>query len=225
MVDGEADSKKVLVADQIREQLRREILDGQYEAGEQLRQEELADKFGTSRIPVREALRQLEAEGLIALHPNRGAVVASLSWEDINELMEIRIALECRALRLAVPNMIENDFEVAERLLRSYDEQKDPKKWGLMNWQFHESLYAPCNFPKLLSMVELNYGHVSLFVRTQVSLATGKEQPQKEHYAILEACRNDDVDRAVKLLEDHIVRTKRTLSAAARRTRLYFQNK
>ena len=87
----------------VREELRRAISQGEFAPGVQLRQDELAERFGTSRIPVREALRQLEAEGFVTLLPNRGAVVSDLSIDEVIELLEIRIALECHALRLAIP--------------------------------------------------------------------------------------------------------------------------
>lgn len=202
----------------VRDQLRQAIHAGKFQPGEQLRQEELANRFGTSRIPVREALRQLEAEGLVTLHPNRGAVVAALSLQEVLEMLDIRIALECRALYLAVPNMIDSDFEAAAKILKSYDREPRPQKWGEMNWHFHELLYAPCNSPKLLAMVEANYGHVSRFVRTQVSIASGKEKPQKDHYEILDACRSGDARKAANLLEQHIIHTQKSIMAASRQT-------
>ena len=140
--------------DVVRDGLRKAIFDGDLVAGTQLRQDEIASRFGTSRIPVREALRQLESEGLVTLHPNRGAAVSSVSLEDVLELLEIRIGLECRALKLAIPNMVGSDFDFAAEILRGYDEEPEPQKWGEMNWRFHETLYAPCHRPKLLSMIE-----------------------------------------------------------------------
>lgn len=202
----------------VRDGLRKAIFDGDLVAGTQLRQDELASRFGTSRIPVREALRQLESEGLVTLHPNRGAAVSSISLEDVLELLEIRIGLECRALKLAIPNMVGDDFDLAAEILRGYDDEPEPRKWGEMNWRFHETLYIPCQRPKLLSMIESNYGHVGRFVRLQVSMAAGKEQPNRDHWAILDACRAGDAGKAVKLLEDHIVQTQKSLMAAMRRT-------
>jgi DNA-binding GntR family transcriptional regulator len=202
--------------DVVRDGVRRAILDGAFESGTQLRQDELADRYGTSRIPVREALRQLEAEGLVTIHPNRGAVVSTLSLDDVLEMLEIRIALECRALRLAIPNMVDVDLDTAAAILESYDSEPRPQKWGEMNWQFHRALYAPCNRPKLIAMIEANYGHVGRFIRVQVSLATGKEKPQREHHAMLDACRRGDVDGAARMLEEHIIHTQKSLLAAAR---------
>jgi DNA-binding GntR family transcriptional regulator len=211
--------EKQAAPDLVRDRLRQAIHSGKLQPGDLLRQEELADRFGTSRIPVREALRQLETEGLVTLQPNRGAVVAALSLQEVLEMLDIRIALECRALYLAVPNMIDSDFEAAAKILKSYDREPRPQKWGEMNWRFHEALCLPCNRPKLLAMIEANYGHVSRFVRTQVSMASGKEKPQKDHYEILDACRNGDARKAASLLDLHITHTQKSLMAASRQAR------
>lgn len=202
--------------DAVREALRRAISAGELAPGIQLRQDELAEKFGTSRIPVREALRQLEAEGFVTFLPNRGAVVSDLSIDEVIELLEIRIALECHALRLAIPAMGDIDLDDAGAILRSYDEEPDPENWGAFNWRFHKSLYAPCNRPRLLAMIEANYGHVGRFTRALVSRATGKDRPQREHYQLLEFCRDGEIEKAVRLLREHIVQTQKTLRSAQR---------
>lgn len=202
--------------DTVREALRRAISAGELAPGIQLRQDELAEKFGTSRIPVREALRQLEAEGFVTFLPNRGAVVSDLSIDEVIELLEIRIALECHALRLAIPAMGDVDLDDAKAILRSYDEEPDPEKWGAFNWRFHKALYAPCNRPRLLAMIEANYGHVGRFTRALVSRATGKDRPQREHYQLLEFCRDGEIEKAARLLREHIVQTQKTLRSAQR---------
>src|ERR1700712_286733 len=97
--------------DVVRDGLREAIFCGEFLEGMPLRQDEIAERFGTSRIPVREALRQLESEGLVSFLPNKGVIVKGLSIDDVLEMLEIRIALECRALKLAVPNMAYEDFE------------------------------------------------------------------------------------------------------------------
>ncbi|WP_245301845.1 GntR family transcriptional regulator [Bradyrhizobium sp. LTSP885] len=200
----------------MREALRRAISSGELAPGLQLRQDELAERFGTSRIPVREALRQLEAEGFVTILPNRGAVVSDLSIDEVVELLEIRIALECHALRLAIPAMGEMDLDEATKILRSYDREPDPAQWGAFNWTFHATLYAPCNRPRLLTMIEANYGHVGRFTRALVSRATGKERPQREHYRLLELCREGETEKAIRLLREHIEQTQKTLRSAQR---------
>ncbi|MEW9616166.1 GntR family transcriptional regulator [Shinella sp. S4-D37] len=200
----------------VRDGLRDAILGGVLGEGTQLRQDQLAEQYGTSRIPVREALRQLEAEGLVRIEPNKGAIVTSLSVDDVLEMLDIRIALECHALRFAIPEMVDEDFELAERILDDYNREPDPAHWGKMNWQFHWTIYAPCHRPRLLAMIEANYGHVNRFVRAQVSLAAGKDRPQQEHEQLLDLCRRAMTDEAIALLVSHIEQTKKSVHATRR---------
>ena len=93
------------VAFQIVRSLREDILDGVLAPGLQIRQEALAERFGVSRVPVREALRRLEAEGLVTTELHKGAFVSSRSLDEVEEMLDIRIALELRALKLAIPNL------------------------------------------------------------------------------------------------------------------------
>ncbi|QCI69217.1 GntR family transcriptional regulator [Phreatobacter stygius] len=201
----------------VREGLREAIMSGEFESGTLLRQDALAERFGTSRIPVREALQKLEAEGLVRIHPNRGAVVTHLSLEDVLELMDIRIALECRALTLAIPNMTEEDTAALEEDLRLYDQEEDPRNWPRLNWKFHQAIYAACDRPKLISMIESNVEQIGRFTSEQVSLAAGKRRPQEEHWNILEACKQGNAEKAARLLQQHIQHTQKSLLAAARR--------
>lgn len=199
--------------------MRREILSGELAGATPLRQEELAARFGTSRIPAREALRQLEVEGLVTIEQNKTALVSVLSPAEVLELQDIRIALECRALRLAVPNMAVEDFDRAAAVLRRAEKKSKPQDLGELNWMFHEALYAPCNRPRLMAMIESNYSHIGRFARAPVSEAVGRDRPQREHWAILEACRAGNADVAVKLLEQHIGETQKSLQSLLRRTR------
>jgi DNA-binding GntR family transcriptional regulator len=126
--------------------LRDKILRGQFREGEQLRQHAIAEEFAVSRIPLREAFRQLEAEGLIKIIDHRGAVVATLTPDEIEELFEIRAALESVTLRRAVPMLTDDDLELAEKVLRKYEQalndESDFDVWGELHWQFHSTLYA-----------------------------------------------------------------------------------
>src|ERR1700740_1706117 len=103
------------------ERLRDKILHGELREGEQLRQDAIAAEFQISRIPVREALSHLAAEGLITIVANRGAVVSAVSPEEIMELFETRAVLECHMLRCAIPNMKPADFQKAEKILERYE--------------------------------------------------------------------------------------------------------
>jgi len=198
------------------EHLRRAILSGELAQGAPLRQDALADQFGISRIPVREALRQLAHEGWVQIAPNRGATVTSLSLDEVLEMLDIRIALECHALRLAIPHMVEEDFAVAQEALQSYGGEDEPERWAQMNWRFHRALYAPCQRPRLLQLIEENHRHIHRFVLRQVSRASGRERPQKEHYRLLALCREQATEEAVRLLSAHIEQTQKNVQASQR---------
>ncbi|HWJ13798.1 MAG TPA: GntR family transcriptional regulator, partial [Gemmatimonadaceae bacterium] len=134
------------VASMTVEALRERILRGDYPEGEPLRQDALADELGVSRIPVREALRQLEAEGLVTFSPHRGAVVSTLSLEEIEELFELRADIECELLRRAIPNTGAEHLTRANDLLDEFDAalaDRESERWGPLNWRFHSALYAP----------------------------------------------------------------------------------
>ena len=131
-------------ADAVTTALRNLILEGTLGIGSQLRQEDLARRFGVSRIPVREALGRLQAEGLVEHFTNRGSVVAGRSVEDLLETLDIRIALETRAIRLAMLNLGPADFKAAREIMRRYDESASPRQWTELNLEFHLALYRPC---------------------------------------------------------------------------------
>lgn len=216
--------------DMIYSRVRRLIVDGELADGAQLRQDELGARFGVSRIPVREALRRLESEGLVAFHTNRGAIVSALSLADALELLDIRVALECRALRLAVPNMTEADFERIAVAEREYARCQDVSLLSELNREFHLALCLPADRPRLLEMITETFDKLGRFMRLQVSMATGKQRPAREHREIVRACRDGDVEKAAKLLEAHVIYSQKALQAAAReaeqrRTRHRIANK
>jgi len=191
--------------------LRESILDGVLPPGLQIRQEALAEKFGVSRVPVREALRQLEAEGLIQSELHKGAFVSSLNLHEVIEMLDIRIGLELRALKLAVPNFTKEHAKEAERILKRYDGSESPREWRDLNLAFHLALYKPCKRPRLVKMIEDVVLETNRFLRTYISAALGREQPQAEHHRLLELCVAGNTSSALKLLEAHIERTKAVL--------------
>jgi DNA-binding GntR family transcriptional regulator len=188
--------------------LKDDILNGVLPAGLQIRQEALAEQFGVSRVPVREALRQLESEGLLTSELHRGAFVSNRSLDEVEEMLDIRIALELRALKLALPHMTSKVFASAEKILNSYDRSEDPLEWRDLNVAFHMTLYKPCNRPRLLKMIEdvvlVNYR----FLRTYISMTVGRDEPQDEHHQILQACAMHKSEMALQLLETHMEHTR-----------------
>jgi DNA-binding GntR family transcriptional regulator len=203
-----------LSAETITDQLRALILNGSLGIGVPLKQEALARRFGVSRIPIREALKRLEAEGLVAHTAHQGSVVASRTIDDLLETLDIRIGLESRALVLAIPHMTPAILRRAEIILARYDASDMPGEWSELNLAFHLCLYKPCGRQRLLSMIESLVRSVDIHLRAHQSAAIGRKSPQKDHRALLEACRAGNAERARKLLERHIAQTQEALHKA-----------
>lgn len=201
---AEATDRYRTTQDMVAGGLRGAILGGALVGGEPLRQEELAERFGVSRIPVREALRQLEGEGLVAFYPHRGAVVTSLSPLEVEEITEIRVALEPLALRRAIPLMRDEDLERAREILDRIDLEEDLRAtWGELNWRFHETLFAPAGRPRLSALIRSQHTACERYIRFHLSLAD-YDKPQREHRELLELCRRGEASSAEALITRHI---------------------
>ena len=138
----------------IEETLRSAILDGRIPCGTALRQQDLADLFGVSRMPVREALRQLEAQALLNVIAHKGAVVAPLVQGDAVETYALRILLESEALRLSIPLLVNEDLEQAARYIDELETQNNYTEIGRLNRLFHMALYCKAPNQRLLRLVE-----------------------------------------------------------------------
>ena len=188
--------------------LRERILRGRFRAGEPLRQDALADELGVSRIPVREALRQLEAEGLVTFSPHRGAVVSTLSREEIAELFELRAEIETDLLRRAIPHLTREQLDRARDVLDAYERALrtgEVPAWGALNWQFHSTLFAPAGRTLTMGVAQKLHHHSDRYLRMQLALTHGESRANVEHRAILAAVRRKDVRRACQLLREHIL--------------------
>jgi DNA-binding GntR family transcriptional regulator len=192
------------VADKLRDQ----IIRGEIPEGAQLRQDAIAAQYQVSRIPVREALRQLDAEGLISIVPNRGAIVPALSPCDIGELFSIRTLLEPEVLKLSIPHLTEEDFAEADDVLRKYvselRRQEHVSVWGRLNWQFHSILYSRANQPRFMAIIRNVNNSGERYTRLQLYLTHGMKRANEEHHQILEFCRARNVVSACDLLREHI---------------------
>lgn len=193
--------------------LREAILTGVIAPGTPLRQEELAETFGVSRMPVREALRQLEAQALAEFHPHRGAVVAEISASDGADIGAIRMALEPMALRLSLPALTAADLDQAEELITEMDGEADPGRMGELNRRFHMTLYARAGRPRLLALAEQHLLAADRYLRFQFAALGYLPRSQDEHRALLAACRTGDADTACRLAEEHVGQAAEQLAA------------
>lgn len=208
-VDGFAAQRSTpgLIADRIRGG----ILDGTLVGGQQLVQDDLARAFGTSRIPVREALRQLEADGLVAYHPHRGASVSVLTADDVREIYEIRVPLEALALRLAIPRLDKARIAAARRIIDDSEAATDGPSFGRANWRFHEILYQTASRPRLLTTIKNLYIHASRWPEFTKHQRPVLSATIEEHRRLLRACERHDGVRAQRLLKAHLNASERLL--------------
>lgn len=184
--------------------LREAILSGELSGGVQLKQEELATNFNVSMSALREALKSLEAEGLVRFYPNRGAVVSELSADEAQEIFDIRLFLELGALELAIPNLKDADFAEANNILDEADNETKSGRWGELNWQFHETLYKSANRPKLMTLIRNMHNNVERYMRLYLSTLNYQTKSQDEHRTLLQACVQRDIGAAQALLRVHM---------------------
>ncbi|CAN1593575.1 GntR family transcriptional regulator [Pseudomonas sp. B21-028] len=184
--------------------LREAILDGRLPCGTALRQQELADLFGVSRMPVREALRQLEAQSLLNVVQHKGAVVAPLITNNAIETYALRAVLEAFALRLSIPLLDADDLALAAHYIEQLEAQTDHAEIGKLNRLFHMSLYHKAPNSKLLDLIERELNEEERFLRFHLSSMGLGILTQDDHRALLEAVSAKDTDTAVTLLERHL---------------------
>ncbi|POA25919.1 MULTISPECIES: GntR family transcriptional regulator [unclassified Pseudomonas] len=190
----------------IEETLRSAILDGRLPCGTALRQQDLADLFGVSRMPVREALRQLEAQSLLHVVAHKGAVVAPLVEGDAAETYALRILLESEALRLSIPLLDDEDFAEAERYIDDLETQTDYAEIGRLNRLFHMTLYRKAPNRRLLSLVEGGLWEEERFLRFNLEAMGLGKLSQEDHRDLLRAAQARDIALTVTKLQNHLNR-------------------
>ncbi|CUA81370.1 MULTISPECIES: GntR family transcriptional regulator [Gulbenkiania] len=200
--------KRQTLTSAVTESLRQRILSGEFADGQQLRQEALSNEYGVSRVPVREALRQLEAEGLIQIIDHKGAVVSKLSLEDVLELLEIRAMLESELLRASIPCQTDADLQLAADTLQEFDQalkSNDVRHWGELNSRFHLALYRSARRPNTLALIEQLHNKTDRYTRMQILFTRTMERAHEEHTKLLELCRSGAKDEAAEFIRFHIL--------------------
>jgi len=191
-----------------REALRAAILDGTLASGSRLLQTDLAQQLGVSTTPVREALRDLATEGLVVFDPNRGALVRSLDIAEVEELYELRMALEPIMVRRVISRVTEDQLDRADALRRQMDASDDMAEWAELNRRFHAVFNEVDAGSRLAGLLSGLRDSATPYVR--ISLGAKPQQvPQAnaEHTELLALYRARDVDRAVDLTLHHLQAT------------------
>lgn len=201
--------KRVTVTSSVSEAIRQRIISGYYKGGESLRQEAIAAEYEVSRIPVREALLQLEKEGFVVLQPHKGAAVAMLSAEDAQDIFDARYRLEPALARTALEKATTSDFERIERALNEYvvaaKRRSSPDELSKLNWAFHMSLCAPAARPRSMAIVASLHNLADRYLRLQINTPQAKQKAAQDHKQICAAFLARDAEVLVDLLNKHIL--------------------
>ena len=191
----------------IYDELRRAIASGELREGSQLKQAAIGEQFGVSKIPVREALTMLEADGFITLTAGKGATVNGLSAEEALEIYLMRIALEPMALRHSLPHLTPMDLARAASILHTVQslENITQEQWHMLDHEFHMTLYQGAPFERMKRTIKMFHDNLArYFVIYKSYGAEFRSESDAEHQQILEACQAKDIERACKLLTRHM---------------------
>ena len=213
--------KHKTLAAAVLDRVREEILTGRHAAGDQLRQDALATTYGVSRIPVREALLQLEAEGFVRIVPHKGAIVSPISQDELNDVFDLRTLLEPRLFIRAIPLLTAGDFIRIDALHAGFMEAiaaRDVVQWGPLNAQFHGMLYARAPLPRSQGIVAALLQTSDRYTRLQLSTPIAMERAQHEHTELITLARAGQAEQASKCLVAHIETVRRDLLAVLRRS-------
>ena len=201
--------RPLTIAQAVAANIREQILTHEIAGGEPLRQDAIAKAFGTSIIPVREALRQLAAEGLVELKTHRGAVATKLTLDKALEWINMRRLIETDLIGRAIDKITEEDLEKAQQILGRFDDAMDNRRdidhWNQYNWEFHATLYAPANRPETMKVLEKLHASCDRYIRLQLLSGDHIERAEREHHELIELCRKRDKRAAKALMHKHTV--------------------
>jgi DNA-binding GntR family transcriptional regulator len=196
----------------VAEVLREKIISHEIKSGQPLRQDALAAELNVSRIPVREALMQLEVEGLVKFEAYKGAVATEISIEEVEELFSLRALLECDVLRSALDVITDEQLDQSETLLEEFDKlllpDADRHTWGSLNWKFHKSLYLPSGKTRTIDILSQLHTSSDRYLRLQIQLSADFSRAEQEHHDLLKFCRKRDKRASVKCVKEHILTTR-----------------
>lgn len=195
--------------------LRQAILKGELKPGERLMEIQLAEKLGVSRTPIREAIRKLELEGLVLMIPRRGAEVARISHKSLQEVLEVRSALEVLAIELACERISEDDLadlEQAEQHFREVVRTGSEMEIAQSDEAYHDIIYNASGNKRLVQIINNLREQIYRYRLEYIKDAAKRGTLISEHQRILEAIRSRDVEKATQLIKEHIDNQEITVS-------------
>ncbi len=186
--------------------LRERILSGDLASGERVNPVEIGDQLGISRMPVREALRQLDAEGLVTIRPNRGAIVTALTPDEVEELFEIRSVLEGLAGRLAAQRINAEDLDELEFLRARMDRtQSDAKLWIQRHNEFHDRLVRCSGRPRLMADITRIRNAMQPYLLMYIAVYNSTEIEGYEHQSLMDALQTGKPQKIESCISNHVM--------------------
>ncbi len=190
------------------QQLKNSILAGEFENGAELREIALSKKLGVSRTPIREALRQLEQEGLVEIYPNRGAYVKGITYKDVEDIFRIRAQLEGLCAEMAVSSITQEQLDKLDEIIllsKFYEKKKDMEHLLKMDSQFHEVLFESCGSKMLEHQLKDYHQYVQKARLRSLKRQERAKKSTMEHEEILDAIKARDAQKADELATRHIL--------------------
>lgn len=194
------------IPQRVLDELRHAIVRREFRPGMRVRADAIAERMGVSRIPVREALRVLEAEGLVTSEPHKGVVVAELSAADLHEIYLLRRLVETEATSRAVPVLPARALTELEQLVADMDEaleRADTVQLIELNRKFHFTIYAASNLRQLVRVISMLWNQSDAYRSVYLGEEAYRRQAQHEHRAIVDACHARAPERVIALLDQH----------------------
>ena len=186
--------------------LRNQILQGELVGGDRINPAVIGDQLGTSRMPVREALRQLDAEGLVTIRPNRGAIVTTLTAAEVCELFEIRAALEALAARCALPHLTEENLFDLDSIRQRMDRARGQAKlWVERHNEFHDFIVNLSQRPRLNADIKRIRNAIQPHLLLYIDVYKSTEIPGYEHTIVLDAIRSKNAQLLELCIRDHVM--------------------
>ena len=186
--------------------LKEGIISGKLKGGTQLKQDEVSAALTVSHIPVREALRQLEAQGLVTIHPNRGSTVTQLTRSSLEDMMEIRASISYYIARRAIPLITEEELSELQSIIEEQKAASDLFEEERLNYKFHEVLTRNAKNKVADMFIELIHWNADRYLRDALySDPDRRNRSIAQHQAILDACKAGELEKACDLLHEHIL--------------------
>lgn len=207
-------TEKFPLRDKVFTRLRDDILSGNYKVNEELKEVAIGKQLGVSRTPVREALRQLELEGLVTIIPNKGAYVRGITQADIHDIFIIRTYLEGLCAKWACRYATDEELDTLDEIICLAEFNATRNRYEQMaelDSKFHETLYNACGSKMLRHILRDFHQYVESVRKQTLSRSERACAAIEEHKAILEAIKNRDEELAEKLSNEHIIATMENL--------------